>query len=212
MLGPWVKANWKWSNEMARVNVNILVISKLKWTGMGEFNSDDHYIYYCGQESLRRNGVAIMVNKRARNAVLGCNLKNDRKISVRFQGKTFNITVIKFYAPTRLYLTQVHFLICGESVQFSCSVISNYLQPHGLQYARLPCPSWTPRAYSSSCPLSRWCHPTISSPVISFSSCLQSFPVSGSFPMSQFFASGGQNIGASASASVLPMNIQDWFL
>ena len=80
--------------EMARVNVDILGISELKWTGMGEFNSDDHYIYYCGQESLRRNGVAIVVNKRVRNAVLGCNLKNDRMISVRFQGKPFNITVI----------------------------------------------------------------------------------------------------------------------
>ena len=80
--------------EMARVNVDIWGISKLKWTGMGEFNSDVHYIYYWGQESLRRNGIAIMVNKRVQNAVLGCNLKNDRMISVRFQGKPFNITVI----------------------------------------------------------------------------------------------------------------------
>ena len=86
---------------MARVNINILGISELKWTGMGEFNSNGHYIYYCGQESLRRNGVAIIVNKRVRNAVLGCNLKNDRMISVRFQGKPFNITVIQAYAPTR---------------------------------------------------------------------------------------------------------------
>ena len=85
---------------MARVNVDILGIRELKWTGMGEFNLDDHYIYYCGQESLRKNGVAIMVNKRARNAVLGCNLKNDRVISVHFQGKPFNITVIQVYAPT----------------------------------------------------------------------------------------------------------------
>ena len=85
---------------MARVNVNIQGINELKWTGMGEFNSNDHYIYYCGQESLRRNGVAIMVNKRVRNAVLGCNLKNNRTISVRFQGKPFNITVIQAYAPT----------------------------------------------------------------------------------------------------------------
>ena len=83
--------------EMARVNVDILEISKLKWTGMGEFNSDDHSIYYCGQESLRRNGVAIMVNKRVQNAILGCNLKNNRMISVRFQGKPFNITVIQVY-------------------------------------------------------------------------------------------------------------------
>ena len=86
--------------EMARVNVNILGISELKWTGMGEFNSDDHYIYYCGQESLRRNGVAIMVNKRVQKAVLGCNLKNNIMICVRFQGKPFNITVIQAYAPT----------------------------------------------------------------------------------------------------------------
>ena len=86
--------------QMARVNVDILGISKLKWTRMGEFHSDDHYIYYCGQESLRRNGVAIMVNKRGQNAVLGCNLKNDRMISVHFQGKPFNIIVIQVYAPT----------------------------------------------------------------------------------------------------------------
>ena len=86
--------------EMTRVNVDILGISQLKWTGMGEFNSDDHYTYYCGQESLRRNGVAITVNKRVLNEVLGCNLKNDRMISVRFQGKPFNITVIQTYAPT----------------------------------------------------------------------------------------------------------------
>ena len=87
-------------HEMARVNVNILGISEIKWTGMGEFNSDDHYIYYCGQESLRINGGAIMVNKRVQNAVLGCYLKNDRMISVRFQGKPFNISVIQAYAPT----------------------------------------------------------------------------------------------------------------
>ena len=88
----------KW--EMARVNIDILRISKLKWTGMGEFNSDDHYVYYCVQESLRRNGVAIMVNKRVQNAVLGCSLKNDRMIAVCFQGKPFNITVIQVYAPS----------------------------------------------------------------------------------------------------------------
>ena len=85
---------------MARVNIDILGISELKWTGMGEFNSDDHYIYYCGQESLRRNGVALIVNKRVQNAVLGCSLKNNRMISVHFQGKPFNITVIQVYAPT----------------------------------------------------------------------------------------------------------------
>ena len=86
--------------KMARVKIDILGISKLKWTGMGEFNSDDHYVYYWGQESLRRNGVAIMVNKRVRNAVLGCSCKNNRMISVHFQGKLFNITVIQVYAPT----------------------------------------------------------------------------------------------------------------
>ena len=86
--------------EMARVNVDILGISELKWTGMGEFNSEDPYIYYCGQESLRKSGVTIMVNKRVQNAVLGCNLKNDRMISVCFQGKPSNITVIQVYVPT----------------------------------------------------------------------------------------------------------------
>ena len=86
--------------DMERVNVDILGISELKWSGMGEFNSDDHYIYYCGQEYLRRSGVAIMVNKRVQNAVLGCNLKNDRMISICFQAKPFNITVIQVYAPT----------------------------------------------------------------------------------------------------------------
>ena len=86
--------------EMARVNIDILGISELKWTGMDEFNSDDHYIYYCGQESIRRNGVAIIVNKRVRNAVLGCNLKNDRMITVRFQSKPFSIMAVQAYAPT----------------------------------------------------------------------------------------------------------------
>ena len=101
------------------------------------------------------------------------------------------------------------------SVQFSHSVLSNSLQPHGLQHSRLPCPSPTPRVYSNLCPLSWWCHPTISSSVASFSPCLQSFPASGSFPVSHFFTSGGQSIGVSASTSVLPMNIlisfrMDW--
>ena len=88
--------------EMVRVNIDILGISELKWTGMGEFNSDDHCTYYCGQESLRRNGVAIIVNRRVQNAVLGCNLKNDRMISVHFRGKPFNITAIQVYAPTSI--------------------------------------------------------------------------------------------------------------
>ena len=98
---------------------------------------------------------------------------------------------------------------CLSVSQFNCSVVSDSLQPHGLQHARLPCPSPTPRGCSNSSPWSRWCHPTISSSVISFSSCLQSFSASGSFQMSQLFASGGQSIGASTSTSVLPMDIQD---
>ena len=101
-------------------------------------------------------------------------------------------------------------LIFKCSVQFSCSVVSKYLWPPRLQYARPPCPSPTPGVYSNSCPLSRWCHPTISSSVVPFSSCPQSFPASGSFQMSQFFASSGQSIGFSASKTVLPMNTQDW--
>ena len=86
--------------DMGRVNIDILGISELKWTGMGEFNSDDHYIYYCGEESLRRKGVALIVNKRVQNAVLGCNLKNNRMICVHLQGKRFIITVIQVYAST----------------------------------------------------------------------------------------------------------------
>ena len=98
-----------------------------------------------------------------------------------------------------------------SSVQFSHSVLSNSLRPHGLQHTRRPCSSPTPRVYLNLCPLSQWCHPTISSSVVPFSSHLQSFPASGSFAMSQFFASSGQSTGVSTSASVLPMNIQDWF-
>ena len=112
----------------------------------------------------------------------------------------FNYTEIKKQLPGRR----------GSVVQFSHSVVSNSLWPHGPQHARPPCPSPTSGVYSNSCPLSQWCHPTISSSVIPFSSQLQSFPASGSFPISQFFTSGGQSIGVSASASVLPMNIQDW--
>ena len=97
-----------------------------------------------------------------------------------------------------------------RSVQFGCSLMSDSLRPHGLQQARLPCPSPTPGIYSNSCPLSQWCHPTISSSVVPFSPCLQSFPASGTFQMSQLFTSGGESTGVSASASVFPLNIQDW--
>ena len=110
-----------------------------------------------------------------------------------------------FYSPCHLLFSKF------SSVQFSRSVMSESLQPHGLWHARLPCPSPTPRAFSNSCPSSQWCHLTISSSVIPFSSCLQSFLASGSFPMSLLFASGGQSVGASTSALILPMNIQDWF-
>ena len=101
-------------------------------------------------------------------------------------------------------------LFFNHSVQFSCSVVSDSLRPHGLQHARPPCLSPTPRAYSNSCPSHTWCHPTLSSSVVLFSSCPQSLPASGSFPMSQLFTSGGQSTGVSASASVLPVNTQDW--
>ena len=113
----------------------------------------------------------------------------------------------------RKYSTSQHLKWDNQfsSVQFRHSVMSNSLQPHGLQHDRLPCPSPTPRACSNSCPSSLWCHPTVSSSVSPFFSCPQSFPASRSFPMSRIFASGGQSIEASASASVLPMNIQDWF-
>ena len=104
----------------------------------------------------------------------------------------------------------LHHITQFSSVQFSCSVMSDSLWPHELQHDKPPCPSPTPGVYSNSCPLSQWCHPTISSSVIPFS-CLQSFPASGSFPTSQLFTSGGPSIGVSASTSVLPMNIQDWF-
>ena len=101
MLGPMNQGKLEVvKQEMARVNADTLGIRELKWTGMGEFNSDDHYIYYCGQESFRRNGVVIIFNKRVRNAVLGCSLKNDRMISVSLQGKPFNITVMQVHAPT----------------------------------------------------------------------------------------------------------------
>ena len=112
----------------------------------------------------------------------------------------------------RLMKIRQKFLICYfSSVQFSHWVMSDSLWPHGLQHARLPCPSTTPGTYSNSCPSSRWCHPTITSSVIPFPSCLQSFSSSGSLQISQFFTSGGQSIGVSASASILPMNIRDWF-
>ena len=108
----------------------------------------------------------------------------------------------------QIYILNIYYM--PKSVQFSCSLMSDSLLPHGLQHARPPCSSPTPRVYSNSCPVSQWCHPNISPSVIPFSSRLQSFPASGSFQMSQFFPSGGQSIKVSASTSVLPMNTQDW--
>ena len=142
-------------------------------------------------------------------------------------GEIFMLTSSHIYSLSfhtgHLIITSNFFPVCGwfpgplfscfcHSVQFSSPAMSNSLRPHRLQHARPPCPSPTPRVYSNSCPLSWWCHPTISSSVIPFSSCFQSFPTSGSFLVSQFFSLGGQSIGISASASVLPMNIQNWFL
>ena len=122
MLGPWVKVNWKWSNRRwqewtchFRSQWTKVEISELKWTGMGKFNSDDH-IYYCGQECLRRNGVALIVNKKGWNAILRYNLKNDRMISVHFQGKPFNITVIIVYAPTTCCLDYYTIILIDYSV------------------------------------------------------------------------------------------------
>ena len=130
-----------------------------------------------------------------------------------FPQVTAHTVLFCLFLPLRsfAFLTSLAFHQSVISVHFSCLVVSDSLQPHGLQHASLPCPSPLPRVYSNSCPLSRWCHSTISSSVVPFSSCLQSFPASGFFQVSQFFASGGQSIGGSASASVLPMNIQDWF-
>ena len=131
-----------------------------------------------------------------------------------FSHKTVVTEEVLWTAAQNLSILETFFITAKPinlSVQFSHSVVSNSLWPDGLQHARLPYPSPTPRAYSNSCPSSQWCHPTISSSVVPFSSCLQSFPASRSFPVSQFFASGGQSIGVSASVWALPMNFQDWF-
>ena len=145
--------------EMARVNVDILGISKLKWTGMGEFNSDDHYIYYCRQESLRRNGVAIMVNEKVRNAVLGCNLKNDRMISVRFQGKPFTITVIQVYASTsnaeeaevEWFYEDLKDLLESEVKSLSC--VQLFAIPWNVAYQAPPSMGFSRQEYWSGVPL-----------------------------------------------------------
>ena len=135
-------------------------------------------------------------------------------VQVRFRKNRGTINIISniccIIKKAREFQESIYICFIDFSVQFSHTVGSDILWPHGLQHSRSPCPSSTPGVYSNSCPLNQWCHPTISSSVIPFSSCLQSFPVSGSFPVSQFCPSGGQSIGVSASTSVLPVNIQDW--
>ena len=172
------------------------------------------YILQCGkewtveQQSKRRRHLHTAVIQRTRFWLCYKWRSHQEKIGIRVSQERHT------QAETKSQANEMEGEIlprCFSSVEFSHSVVSDSLQPHGLQHTRLPCPSPTPGAYSNSHPLSPWCHPTISSSVIPFSSCLQSFPASGSFQTSQFFASGGQSIGASASASVLPMNIQDWF-
>ena len=133
------------------------------------------------------------------------------KAGIKIAGR--NISNFRYVYDTTLMAEseeELKSLLMKVKVQFSCSVVSNSLRPRGLQHTRPHCPSPTPRIYPNSCPLSRWCHPTVSSSVVPFSSCLQPFPISGSFQMSQLFTSGGQSIGVSASTSVLPVNTQDW--
>ena len=133
------------------------------------------------------------------------------KAGIKIAGR--NISNFRYVDDTTLMAEseeELKSLLMKVKVQFSCSVVSNSLRPRGLQHTRPPCPSPTPRIYPNSCPLSRWCHPTVSSSVVPFSSCLQPFPISGSFQMSQLLTSGGQSIGVSASTSVLPVNTQDW--
>ena len=168
----------------------------------------------CGKHNLGAHGFLFLIFILYYTIVdLQCH------VGLRHLAKWFSYTYAYIYLSDYFPISViaehwVEFLVLYSRsllVQFSLWVVSNSLQSHGLQHARLPCPSPTPRAYSNSCPLSQWCHLTISSSVSSFSSCLQSFPASCSFEVSQFFASGGQRIGISTSASVLPMNIQDWF-
>ena len=150
------------------------------------------------------SGSTGKVDSRSKKGIC-CNiLKMTSPSSLRTHWKN-NIHLHMFLGTLSVILQSFN-----QSVQFSHSVMPNSLQPHGLQHAKPPYPSPTPRVYSNSCPLSWWCHPTILSSVVPFSSCLQSFPASGSFQMSQFFTSAGQSIGVSASATALPMNIQDW--
>ena len=166
--------------EMARVNIDHLGISELKWTRMGEFNSDDHCVYYCGQEYFRRNGVALIISKRVWNTVLGSSLKNDRMISVRShiscQLNQFNSGVNIFSLKKDLNTAFKVVVV----VVWSLCPLDSFL-PHSLQHTRLPCSSVSPRVCSDSCPLSQWCYLTISSSATAFSSCAQFPPASEPF-------------------------------
>ena len=165
--------------------------------------------------SKRQPGQEVGLRAEVRRLAFFCSIPaNDNLESTRYKWRKFHSQIYLRGSHTvqwdeRKYRRQ-NILSVFSSLQFSRLVVSDSLRPHELQHAGSPCPSPTPRAYTNSCPLSRWCHPAISSSVVPFSSCPQSFPASASFPVSQFFASGGQSIGVSASASVLPMNIQDW--
>ena len=161
---------------------------------------------------LGRHYSSVSIIPRASYQVSGDHSYNLKASEITHNGQSQPAWPALFCLPVKIRIKVLSLpLIIVFSVQFSCSVMSNsLLRPHGLQHARPPCPSPTPGVYSNSCPLSWWCHPTISSSVVPFSSHLQSFPTSGSFQMSQLFTTGGQNIGVSASTSVLPMNTQDW--
>ena len=186
-IGRWILYHWSHQGSLRKHYSNIWNKNICTHKRQREWESKWNKIWTLGECELRVHGSFLYIY-----------------YSFSVSLKYFQIIKLKRKCPllSNIWL---------ESVQFSCSVVSDSLRPYGLQHTRLPCPSPTPRACSNSCPSSRWCHPTISSSVVPFSFCLQPFPASGSFPMSQFFASGGQRFGASASAWVLPINIQDWF-
>ena len=163
-----------------------------------------------GNGGLLEREENFLIKSKADKHLLQTSSKNGLGAMSVMQTALMRKVIPASFFPPRFDKVRLTHHLEYESVQFSCSVVSDSLRPHGLQHTRPPCPSPTPGVYSNSCSLSWWCHPTISSSVVPFTSCLQSFPASGSFQMSQLFASGGQSTGVSASASVLPMNIQDW--
>ena len=201
----WQHANFhmdtKWRGAMQMISIIVLLITK-KTVAVQSLSHDWHF---CDLHGLTVPG----------SSVHGVSLVRVLEwVAISFsQGSSWprDRTYFSFFGSWILYHWAAREGNHVKDCQFSHSVVSEYLRPHGLQHAKLPCPSPTPGAYSNSCPSSRWCHPIISSSVIPFSSCLQSCPASGSFPVSLFLASGGQRIEVSASALILPMNIQDWF-